>query len=80
MGKEWTDEEVQKEISDAVQIVRADKIDALIRNRLSANPANPPNPSDNPPPPSGNGDPSNPGNPDPNVKKRGSLFWGDAAS
>jgi hypothetical protein len=70
MPKEWTDEEVQKEISEAVQIVREDRIDALIRRRLSAESANPndsTNGDKNAPPPS-SGDNSPP--------KRKSLWWG----
>lgn len=71
MAREWTDEEVQKEISEAVQIVRADKIDSLIRNRLSAKPDNENGDKNNPPPSGGNdGNPANSG------KKKGSLWWG----
>lgn len=69
MAKEWTDEEVQKEISEAVQIVRADKIDSLIRSRLSAKPSNE-NGQENNPPSSGDGN-----NPAPDTKKK-SLWWG----
>lgn len=77
MPKEWTDEEVQKAISEAVQIVRADKIDTLIRNRLSAPPANPDNKSDKESPPSGNAD-NDGGNPnDAPAAKRRSLWWGE---
>lgn len=72
MGREWTDEEVQKEISDAVQIVRADKIDTLLRNRLSAPSPDPANPTNNPPPSSDNSGNSDPGN----STKRKSLWWG----
>ena len=74
MAREWTDEEVQKEISDAVQIVRADKIDTLLRNRLSAPSPNPNDPSNNPP--SSSGDPGNPNPGNPPTKNR-SLWWGN---
>jgi hypothetical protein len=73
MAKEWTDEEVAEEIGKAVQIVREDRIDTLIRNRLSATPNNPPNPENNPPPSSGNPSNDNPGD---TGKKKGSLWWG----
>lgn len=69
MAREWTDEEVQKEISEAVQIVRADKIDSLIRMRLSTKPDNENGDKNNPPPSGGNGG-------DPPGKKKGSLWWG----
>jgi hypothetical protein len=69
MGKEWTDEEVSAEIAKAVQIVREDRIDTLIRSRLSAQPPEK-NGTENNPPPSGDGNnPANPG------KKKG-LWWG----
>ncbi len=70
MPKEWTDDEVKAEIAAAIQIVREDKIDSLIRRRLSPAPNDPNNPGTNPPPPGGN-------NPNPNPSaKRGSLWWG----
>ena len=69
MAREWTDEEVQKEISEAVQIVRADKIDALIRSRLSAQPPKKNGAENDPPPSGGNGDPAS-------VPKKKSLWWG----
>jgi hypothetical protein len=69
MPKEWTDEEVQKEISEAVQIVREDRIDALIRSRLSAPPTNADDKSNNPPRSGNNSDPSA-------TAKRKSLWWG----
>lgn len=68
MPKEWTDEEVQKEISEAVQIVRADKIDALIRSRLSPQ-SNPENDDKGNPPPSGDDN-------NPSADKKKSLWWG----
>lgn len=69
MAREWTDEEVKKEIADAVQIVREDRLESFLRKRFT-----PTNDPDNPPPtpPPSNGD-----NP-PATKKRG-LWWGDAA-
>lgn len=74
MAREWTDEEVAAEISKAVQIVREDRIDTLIRNRLSA-----PNPDkdgkeNNPPPSSGNTGNDTGGN---TSTKRKSLWWGE---
>ena len=74
MPKEWTDEEVQEEINKAVQIVREDRIDTLIRNRLSAPSSDPGNTKDKAPE-SGSGDSG--GNPDPSPKRK-SLWWGDA--
>ncbi len=70
MAKEWTDDEVQAEINKAVQIVREDRIDTLIRNRLSP-PSNDPNDKKNDPPPSSGGNGGNP-----STKKKG-LWWGD---
>lgn len=76
MPKEWTDEEVQEEINKAVQIVREDRIDTLLRNRLSA-PIPDKNGTENNPPPSGSGDGNpNPGGNPTGTKKR-SLWWGD---
>jgi hypothetical protein len=71
MAKEWTDEEVTAAISEAVAIVREDRIDALIRKRLSDSPANPNDPGN-----AGNSGDGNP-NPNPANKKKGSLWWGD---
>jgi hypothetical protein len=76
MPKEWTDDEVQKQISEAVQIVREDRIDALLRRRLSAPSANENGGKDNTPPISGSSDNSgkdSDGNP---VAKKKSLWWG----
>ena len=73
MAKEWTDEEVSQAISEAVQIVREDRIDTLIRNRLSAPSANPNNPEGNTPPKSGGTNDGDGGNP----TKRKSLWWGE---
>jgi hypothetical protein len=67
-GKEWTDDEVQKAIGEAVQIVREDRIDALIRSRLSAQPTKE-NEDKNTPPPSGSDG-------DNNIPKKKSLWWG----
>lgn len=77
MAKEWTDEEVQDEINKAVQIVREDRIDTLIRNRLSAPSGNPNDKENNPPPSSGNSGNDNSGNP---TSKKRSLWWGDTES
>lgn len=74
MAKQWTDEEVQKEIKDAIAIVREDRFETYVRGRLgtpSGNPNDPPNPG-NP----GNGDPNpNPSGDPPKAKK--SLWWGE---
>lgn len=74
MAKEWTDDEVAAEISKAVQIVREDRIDTLIRSRLSAPPNPNPGTENKPPPSSGNPDTDPSGNPAP---KRKSLWWGE---
>lgn len=73
MAKEWTDDEVQSAIGDAVRIVREDKLEAFIRKSFGnqSDPQNPPpNPSNNPPPPNGA-----PGTP---PKKKGGIWWGDS--
>lgn len=36
MAKEWTDEEVQAAIGEAVQIVREDRIDKMLSARLKS--------------------------------------------
>ena len=69
MPKEWTDDEVKKEIADAIQIVREDRFEAFVRSRQS--PPNDPNPPPNSPPPSGGNNPDNGG-----TKSKKSLFWG----
>jgi hypothetical protein len=74
MAREWTDDEVQKEISEAVQIVREDRIDTLIRNRLSTTPANPDDKKDKAPESGGNPDDNSGGNA---PAKRKSLWWGE---
>jgi len=70
MAKEWSDEEVQAAISDAVRIVREDRFEAFVRGRVS--PPNDDNGGANPPPSGGS-------NPDPNgaPPKRKSLWWGE---
>lgn len=75
MPREWTDEEVSEEISKAVQIVREDRIDTLIRNRLSAPSSNSDDTKDKAPASGGNtSDDSSGGNTQP---KRKSLWWGE---
>jgi len=76
MPKEWTDEEVQEEINKAVQIVREDRIDTLIRNRLSAQPSNSDDTKDKAPESGDGTSKDNGGNPDPSPKRK-SLWWGD---
>lgn len=70
MAKEWTDDEVRKEIADAIQIVREDRFEAFVRSRTP--PTNDPNSPPNSPPPSGGNNPDNG-----EQKKRKSLWWGD---
>ena len=72
MAKEWTDDEVQAEIREAVAIVRADRLEKDIRARFSPPTNDPPNPG-NGAPPSGGTNPDNDGKP---PKRKGSLFWG----
>lgn len=71
MPKEWTDEEVQKEIADAVAIVREDRFEKFVRGNVSQQQNNPTK-TNNPPNSGGT-------NPDPNAgnKKRKSLWWGE---
>lgn len=71
MAKEWTDEEVQNEIREAIRIVREDRFETFVRGRI-APPSNDQNgngnpPTNNPPPPNGA-----PGS----EPKKKSLFWG----
>lgn len=70
MAKEWTDEEVQKEIADAVAIVREDRFEKFVRGNMNQPPTNDSNKN----PPNSGGT-----NPDPNAgnKKRKSLWWGE---
>jgi hypothetical protein len=69
MAKEWTDDEVQKEIADAIAIVREDRFEKFARETLgkggNPNPGDPPTPT----PPTGNPN-------DPPKGKRG-LWWGE---
>lgn len=74
MPKEWTDEEVAAEISKAVQIVREDRIDKMLRNRLSTPIPDKDGKENNPPPSSGN--PNNDGGGNPSTKRK-SLWWGE---
>jgi hypothetical protein len=70
MAKEWTDDEVSKEIAEAVQIVREDRIWALLHKNIPT--TNDDSGRTNPPPSGGNV-------PDPNgtPPKKKSLFWGE---
>lgn len=69
MGKDWTDDEVQKEIADAVAIVREDRFSKWLKETLGSGGKPPANgPGGNPPPPGPDSDPPKP-------KK--SLWWGD---
>lgn len=80
MAREWTDEEVQKEIADAIAIVREDRFESFVRGRLAANESEPNDPGTepksgkepktSPPPPKETVDP-------PAKKKRSSLFFGE---
>lgn len=69
MAREWTDEEVQKEIREAVQIVREDRIDKMLRTKFGSSSNDPANPPTNPP--------TSGGNPNPNDKKKKSIWWGE---
>lgn len=75
MAKEWTDDEVQSAIAEAVRIVREDKFETFIRGRLgnSSNDKNDPNDGSGN---SGDGNKDNGGEGNPPPKKRG-LWWGD---
>lgn len=69
MAKEWSDDEVQNEIREAIAIVREDRFERFVRERQTQTDS-----IKNVPPPSGgtNQDP-NAGTP----KKSKSLFWGE---
>ena len=72
MAKEWTDEEVSKEIADAVAIVREDRFEAFVRGLQSPSNSNQ-NGGDDKPGDSGNGGGNDPTAP----KKRKAIFWGE---
>jgi hypothetical protein len=74
MSKEWTDEEVQAEISAAVAIVREDRFEKFIRARIGEPSGDGKPTKDEKTPPAPNDPPKN----DP-PKKR-SLWWGDQAN
>jgi hypothetical protein len=69
MAKEWSDEEVQNEIKEAIAIVREDRFEKFARSRIA-----PVDPAKSNAPPSGGT------NEDPNAgapKKSKSIFWGE---
>lgn len=70
-GKEWTDEEVQKEINDAIAIVREDRFETFVRGKFPAPPNDPSGGTGQ----SGNG--GNGGGTDPPKTKK-SLWWGES--
>lgn len=74
MAREWTDEEVTKEIRDAVAIVREDRLETFLRSRFT-NPAddkgNSGDAGTNPNSGAGNGNPSG-------TKAKKSLWWGES--
>jgi hypothetical protein len=75
MAKEWTDEEVQAEIREAVRIVHEDRERATyqqLHERFGQKPSPSGDPKDgkNPPPPKDGGD-------QPPTQKRKSLWWGE---
>jgi hypothetical protein len=72
MGKEWTDEEVSKEIADAVAIVREDRFEAFVRG-IQKPSADNQNGGTDQSGNSGNGG----GNDNPPPKKGRSLWWGE---
>jgi hypothetical protein len=70
MPKEWTDEEVQKEIADAIAIVREDRFETFVRSTIgpkSGDAGNPGNAGTD----AGNDNSGNPG------KAKKSLWWGE---
>jgi len=69
MPKEWTDEEVQAEISAAVAIVREDRFEKFVRDKVGGSGSGDPGKGDKTPPPAKEG-----GNPPPTKR---SLWWGD---
>lgn len=71
-SKEWSDDEVKAEIAAAIAIVREDRFEAFVRNKVGQTNDNPPG-GDGKPGDNGNGG----GNPDPASKKSRSLWWGD---
>lgn len=73
MAKEWDDDAVKALISESVQIVREDRIDALIRKRLTTPTPNPNDKTDD----SGDKGNGNSGNPLDPPAKRKSIFWGE---
>lgn len=75
MAKEWTDEEVQAEIREAVRIVNEDRERATykqLHERYGQKDGSKDKPEDGkqPPPPKDDGG-------EPPAKKRRSLWWGD---
>lgn len=74
MAREWTDEEVTKEIRDAVAIVREDRLETFLRGRFTQTDNDKDNSGD-----AGKNSGSN-DNGDGKPKKRGSLWWGDTES
>lgn len=71
MAREWTDDEVKKEIAEAVQIVREDRLETFIRGRFAST-NNDPNNNPNTPTDSGGGNPTDTGQ-----KPKKGLWWGD---
>jgi hypothetical protein len=69
-GKEWTDEEVQKEIADAIAIVREDRFETFVRGKFPAQSTDQNGGKDQ----SGSGGDSG-GND--SSKKRKAIWWGD---
>lgn len=73
MAREWTDEEVQKEIADAIAIVREDRFETFVRGRIGqADPDK--NGGKDQSGNTGNGDGNDPNAP----KKSRSLWWGES--
>jgi hypothetical protein len=68
-AKEWSDEEVQAAIKEAVHIVREDRFEKFVRGKVGG--ATPP-PGGPTPPPGKPGDP--PADP---LPKRKSIWWGE---
>lgn len=70
MGKEWTDDEVTKEIRDAVAIVREDRLETFLRGRFAQTDSDSGNSGN-----AGTDKGSDAGNGD--KPKRKSLWWGE---
>jgi len=73
--------EAKAAIADAVRIVREDKWDKFLKERVTKHsgnpPVDPPTPPTPPTPPAPPNDPPNPPNPPVDEPKRKSAYWGE---